>query len=206
MSLFQFAVIALLLELTPGPNMGYLAILAISRGRLPALIAVVGILAGLALQAILAALGAGAVIEKSPLVYEALRWVGVAYIFYLAWSGWQTEKEISPEKADLQIIAGPLLLRGFLSNVFNPKSMLFFVSVLPRFADENVYEMTFFQQMAILSAVYLSIATLVHSGIVVLAAQLRPYLVQGPHLAITRKVLSVGLALVALWLAWTTRR
>jgi len=123
----------LLLELTPGPNMAYLATLALARGRAAGLIATGGVAFGLAVHAMVAGLGAGVLIQQYPLLYDVLRWLNVDYLLYLAWEGWQTEKEISPERVDLATVAGPPFVRGVLSNVFNPKSILFFVSVLPSF-------------------------------------------------------------------------
>ena len=206
MDLFTFLLAVLVLELTPGPNMAYLATLALSRGRAAGLIATAGIAFGLAVHATVAGLGAGVLIQQYPLLYDVLRWVGVCYLLYLAWDGWRTEKEISPERADLVIMAGPLLLRGFLSNVFNPKSVLFFVSVLPTFVGTGPGAPSLPTQMAVFGALYVGIATAVHGTIVVLAAQLRPWLVKGPRQQTMRRALSVVLALVAIWLAWTTRR
>jgi threonine/homoserine/homoserine lactone efflux protein len=206
MDLFTFLLAVLVLELTPGPNMAYLATLALSRGRAAGLIATAGIAFGLAVHAAVAGLGAGVLIQQYPLLYDVLRWIGVCYLLYLAWDGWRSEKEISPERADLVIMAGPLLLRGFLSNVFNPKSVLFFVSVLPSFVGTGPGAPSLPTQMAVFGALYVGIATAVHGTIVVLAAQLRPWLVAGPRQQTMRRALSVVLALVAIWLAWTTRR
>jgi threonine/homoserine/homoserine lactone efflux protein len=186
--------------------MAYLATLALSRGRVAGLIATAGVAFGLAVHAMVAGLGAGVLIEQYPLLYNVLRWIGVGYLLYLAWEGWRTEKEISPERADLANLAGPLFLRGFLSNVFNPKSILFFVSVLPTFIGTGAKAPPLATQMTVFGILYVGIATAVHGTIVVLAAQLRPWLVEGPRQQTVRRVLSVVLALVAIWLAWTTRR
>lgn len=103
-------------------------------------------------------------------------------------------------------MAGPLFLRGFLSNVFN-KSILFFVSVLPTFiAPTGPGAPSLPTQMAVFGILYVGVATAVHGTIVVLAAQLRPWLVEGPRQKTLRRILSLVLALLAIWLAWTTRR
>src|SRR5437764_7691913 len=94
-SLPEFILAVLLLELTPGPNMAYLAALTLDRGRIAGLLAVVGVAAGLSVHAIVAALGLGALIGKAPTVYEVLRWTGVAYLLFLAWEGWQPDTENS---------------------------------------------------------------------------------------------------------------
>jgi threonine/homoserine/homoserine lactone efflux protein len=190
MDVSEFVVAALLLELTPGPNM----------------VATIGVAFGLALHAIFAALGAAVLIQQFPLIYEALRWIGVAYLLFLAWEGWQTQAETSPGRADLRRTAGPLLLRGFLSNVFNPKSIIFFVSVVPRFVETESGALAIPIQMAVLGCLYVGIATMVHATIVVMAVQLKPLLIDRKRRDITRRALSVALAFVAVWLAWTTRR
>jgi threonine/homoserine/homoserine lactone efflux protein len=205
-NIVEFIAIVFLLELTPGPNMAYLAMLTLTRGRLAGLAAVIGILAGLAVHVTVAVLGIWVVIEKIPLLYEALRWVGVAYLFYLAWEGWHTERPLSFDTSDFGTMAGPLFWRGFFSNVFNPKSIIFFVSVVPRFIDTTSGAMPAPVQMVSLGALSLGIATAIHVFIVLLASRLRPYFVKGRRYDITRKVLAIALALVAVWLVWTTRR
>lgn len=206
MDLFTFLLAVLLLELTPGPNMAYLATLALSHGRTAGLIATIGVASGLGLHAMVAGLGAGLLIQQYPLLYEVVRWIGVGYLLYLAWEAWRTETETSPERTDLATMAGPLFLRGFLSNVFNPKSILFFVSVLPTFVGTGSGVPSLPIQMAVFGMLYVGIATAVHGTIVVLAVQLRPWLVGGPRQQTARRILSVLLALLAIWLAWTTRR
>jgi threonine/homoserine/homoserine lactone efflux protein len=124
----------------------------------------------------------------------------------LAWDGWWAEKQISSERGDIAIGAGPLLLRGFLSNVFNTKSILFFVSVLPTFIAVGPNAPALAPQMVLFGTLYVSIATLVHGSIVILAAELRPWLVEGPQQLIVRRVLSAVLAFVAIWLGWTAQR
>ena len=174
MEFFAFLAVVLALELTPGPNMAYLATLALTRGRTAGMVATTGVAFGLALHAIVAGLGAGVLITKYPLLYDVLRWLGVGYLLYLAWEGWRTEKEISPVRADSTVMAGSEFSRGFLSNVFNPKSILFFVSVLPTFIATGPSAPSLPTQMAVFGILYVGIATTVHGTIVLLAASLRP--------------------------------
>lgn len=206
MDLFTFLMAVVLLELTPGPNMAYLATLALSRGRAAGLVATAGVALGLGIHALVAGLGAGAILDRYPPLYDMLRWVGVAYLLYLAWEGWQSERETSPERADFAALTGQLFVRGFLSNVFNPKSILFFVSVLPTFMATRSGAPSLPVQMTVFGILYVGIATAIHGAIVSLAAKLRPWLVQGARQQIIRQILSVMLALVAIWLAWTTQR
>jgi threonine/homoserine/homoserine lactone efflux protein len=184
--------------------MAYLATLTLDRGRAAGLFAVVGVAAGLSVHAIVAAFGLGALISKAPFIYEVLRWMGVAYILFLAWEGWQPDRENSPSYAGAA--SGSLFWRGFFSNVFNPKSIIFFVSVVPGFVRYESGDRSLSVQIALFGIVYVAIATIIHASIVMLASQFRPWLMTGSGQNTVRRILSLALVLVAVWLAWTTRR
>lgn len=205
MALGQFLAAVLVLELTPGPNMAFLAALSLSRGRRAGLAAALGVTLGLSVHAVLAALGAGAIIERSPNLYELLRWLGVLYLLWLAFEGWRGAAETSPGTvAVLDHEMRRLFTRGLISNIFNPKSILFFTSVVPQFLSTGDPSVT--TQLFIYGAIYVAVATTIHVAIVLLAARLQPWLVAGPRRDIARRVLSVALVGIALWLAWATQR
>ena len=204
--MLEFLVAVLLLELTPGPNMGYLATLSLQRGWQAGLAVVVGVAAGLAVHAVLAALGVGSLIAASPRLYEILRWAGVLFLVYLAWEGWRGEAERSPGHADPDGHPNRLFFDGFVANVLNPKSMLFFVSVMPQFVASAAITGRPQVDMLALGLIYVAIATLVHTSIVLAAARLRPVLVAGRNRDLVRKCLSLALLMVAIWLAFSTRR
>jgi len=198
----EFVVAVLLLELTPGPNMAYLATLSLTRGRRAALAGGVGVALGLVTHAVLSALGMGVLVADSPMIYEALRWAGVAFMLFLAWEGWQGAHDgVAEELAAAS--ASQLLVRGFITNVLNPKSILFFVAVVPGFLTANTNATA---RLAMLGALYVGIATAVHTAIVLLAAELRPWLLEGRRSLWVRRGLSVLLAGAAAWLAFSTSR
>jgi threonine/homoserine/homoserine lactone efflux protein len=160
MDVLAFVVAALLLELTPGPNMAYLATLSLTRGRAPGLGRNYRNRVRTCSARHLCSTRRRSADPTVCLIYEALRWIGVAYLLFLAWEGWQTQSETSPGRADLRRTAGPLFLRGFLSNVFNPKSIIFFVSVVPRFVGTEPGALAMPIQMAVLGCLYVGIATM----------------------------------------------
>jgi threonine/homoserine/homoserine lactone efflux protein len=184
--------------------MAYLATLTIDRGRAAGLLATGGVAAGLSVHAIVAAFGLGALIGSSPLFYELLRWIGVGYILFLAWETWQVD-DTSHRYQVGAAVPGSLFWRGFLSNVFNPKSILFFVSVVPGFVRYGSGDPGLLVQLARLGAVYLAIATTIHASIVLLADQIRPWLMTAARRRPIRRLLSFALLLVAAWLAWISR-
>src|SRR5262249_61915030 len=90
--LLAFALTALIIEITPGPNMTYLAALSLSSGMRTGFAAVAGIAIGLMTYGIVAALGLAALIDSSPLLYGILRWGGVVYLLWLAWGAWAGDR------------------------------------------------------------------------------------------------------------------
>jgi threonine/homoserine/homoserine lactone efflux protein len=198
-SLIAFFLTSLAIELTPGPNMAYLALVGVSRGRRDGFMAVLGVALGLALLGALFGVGLGSIILENRFVYEGLRWAGAAYLVWLAWDGWrEARREIG--MADLPDRA-TYFRRGFVTNLLNPKAAVFFVTVMPGFIDASRPPAG---QTALLVAIYVAAATLIHAAIVLLAATLqplftRPSLRQGAAL-----VFAVALAGVAIWLVLKT--
>lgn len=196
MRLWEFVIAATVSEVTPGPNMGYLIALSLAQGRRAGLAAVAGIALGLALLGLAAAFGFGLVAQQFPGVGEALRWLGIAYLFWLAFDAWRGSDIIDREPMELSF------RRGLIVNVLNPKAALFYVVVLPLFLDGADQGMS---PRLLLTAVFVVIATVVHGGLVVGAASLRDVLASATRERSIRRAASVMLALVALWFAWQTR-
>ena len=89
-----------LIELTPGPNMTYLALVSASRGYRAGLMTVLGVASGLAAVGLVAAVGVAELVQTSALLYETLRWAGVVFMLYLAWEGWTGGADIVAEVDD----------------------------------------------------------------------------------------------------------
>ncbi|KQZ14005.1 lysine transporter LysE [Mesorhizobium sp. Root554] len=195
-----FLITALLVELTPGPNMTYLALVSASNGRRAGLATVAGIAIGLATIGLIAALGVAEIIQASAIVYEMLRWSGVIFLLYLAWEGWISGTDVV---ASAPTEHGRYFTRGLITNLLNPKAGVFYISVLPTFIDPTVSAT---RQAMILTAVYVTVATLIHLVIVLLAGSLEPVLNDPGRERLARRFFSLLLAAVALWFAWTTAR
>ena len=130
-----FLVAALLLALTPGPVWLYLISRTLTQGRRAGYFSLLGVAAGQALHATLAALGITVVLMAVPLAFEAIKLVGAAYLLYLAWGAWNApamtaDSPVPPPMTPLQA-----WMRGVLMNLSNPKVVLFFLAFLPQFAD-----------------------------------------------------------------------
>jgi threonine/homoserine/homoserine lactone efflux protein len=201
-TLLAFAATCLVIELAPGPNMAYLAVLSASKGRRAGFAATLGIALGLLIVGLAAALGLTAIITNSRWVYEALRWCGVFYLLWLAWEGWRGQEKTSPGNADLTAHDSRFFLRGLVNNLINPKAGIFYVAILPAFVDEA---RPLVGQAVTLSAIYVAVATAAHSTIVLLADAARPWLEDERRSTIVRRALSLMLAGIAVWLFVATR-
>lgn len=201
-SLGAFALAVLIIEITPGPNMGYLAVLSLARGRAVGIAAVVGVAVGHAVYGLAAALGAAAIIEASPLLYELLRWSGAAYMLWLAYEAWSDEANSTTRRAGTEY-AWLAFRRGLVTNLLNPKAAIFFVTVVPSFIRP---ESSAVSQMLMLSTIFVAIATMVHATIVLLASQVEGYANDPAWRRPVRRGLAILLAAIAVWLAASTAR
>ena len=196
----SFTITSILIELTPGPNMSYLALVAASEGRRYGFATVLGVALGLAIIGTAAALGVTAVIQSSDFLYQSLRWSGIAFLLYLAWDGWRDQK--STEKAQESLRMVTFFQRGLLTNLLNPKAATFYITVLPTFLPFDAS----LSQSLLLTGIYVGVATLIHAMIVVLAGSLMPILKDEARERVARRVLSLLLACVAIWFAFGTAR
>ncbi len=201
--MLAFLLTSLIVELTPGPNMGTLAALALERGRKAGLAAVAGVSLGLSIVGVLAALGLAAAISEIPALYQALRWGGIVYLLYLAYDAWRDAgqgADVAREPEDVR----SLFLRGLTINMLNPKAAIFYVAILPTFIDLQRGGSLLAQNLRLV-AIYVLVATAVHAGIVLLAASVRPLLAAGTGERVLRRILAVLMGVIALWFAWETR-
>jgi threonine/homoserine/homoserine lactone efflux protein len=193
----SFALTSFLIELTPGPNMTYLALVAASKGRRYGFSTVLGVTLGLAIIGFAAAIGVAALIQSSDLLYELLRWTGVLFLFYLAYEGWVGEADDNNGRSQGKGRYRDYFLRGLMTNLLNPKAAAFYVTVLPAFLPSDA-DLT---GTITLTGIYVSVATLIHAAIVLLAGALAPILNDPVREQTARRVLSLLLAGVAIWFA-----
>ena len=198
--MWAFVLTATIIELTPGPNMTWLAVLGATRGRTAALAAVAGIALGLALAGLVAGLGLTVLFENFPSLLTALRIAGTLYLFYLAYGAW-TDAVGEEKIADKPNSA--YFSQGFVSNALNPKAYLFYAAILPQFLNIPDHPQ---RQIALLTAIYVAIATTIHAGIGLAAGSIAGWLEHSPQAVLIRRALAVAIALAAVWFFISTGR
>jgi threonine/homoserine/homoserine lactone efflux protein len=150
---------------------------------------------------IIASIGVAALIVNSTVLYQLLRWGGIIYLLWLAWSGWHDDKETSAIKLISTDKAITFFTRGLITNLLNPKAFIFYIAILPEFLmPEHV-----FLHSNKLTLIYVMVATTIHSIIVLLAAQVRCFFDSPARMQLIRRILALLLVLVVIWLALETR-
>ena len=108
-SAFAFTLAAIAIELTPGPNMVWLALVALTEGRRAGLAAVAGVGTGLALVGTAVAFGLGALVANTPAAYQILRFAGIGYLLWLAWEAWRSTGQARAKPAQTILTSKPVL-------------------------------------------------------------------------------------------------
>ena len=194
---------SLIIEMTPGPNMTYLAVLSATEGRRAGLSAVAGVATGLAIIGIAAAFGLAVLISESALLYAVLRWAGVAYLFWLAYETWTGTDGHPSDTHTYSNHDWKYFKNGLITNLLNPKAAIFYIAVLPMFVLPG---RPVLQQTLALTVAYVAVATLVHAAIAILAAAARPFLENETKIETLRRIMALAIVLVALWVVWSTGR
>ena len=132
--LLAFIPAGLALNLTPGADMMFCLGQGLKSGRRAAMAANFGIALGGMVHTFLAALGLGALVAAHPAAFEAIRWLGVGYLLWLALAALRTRPgAFQPDGKTFP--AGKIFLQALMVNLMNPKVILFILAFLPQFVD-----------------------------------------------------------------------
>lgn len=133
-----FILSSILLNLTPGSDTIYILGKGISNGKKAAIISALGISVGCLVHTILAAFGLSAVLSKSILAFNIVKWIGAIYLIYLGIKSFKSKgfslEETTNENA---IPLKKIFTEGILTNILNPKVALFFLSFMPQFIAQD---------------------------------------------------------------------
>jgi threonine/homoserine/homoserine lactone efflux protein len=130
-----FIAASVVLLLTPGPAVLYIVARSVEQGRTAGLVSVLGIHLGTIVHITAAAVGLSALIASSALAFAVVKYIGAAY---LIWIGIRTLIAKDPEAKTPKGFPEPLhraFRDGFVVNLFNPKTAIFFLAFLPQFVD-----------------------------------------------------------------------
>jgi threonine/homoserine/homoserine lactone efflux protein len=200
----EFLITSLIVVASPGTGVVFTLAAGLSRGARAGIIAAFGCTLGIVPHMVAAITGLAALLHTSALAFEVIKYLGVAYLLYMAWNtlrehgALRIETEIAPRKA-LQVITS-----GILVNILNPKLSIFFFAFLPQFVATG--EPNALPRMLELSAVFMLITFVVFVAYGVFAASIRSHVITRPRvLTWMRRTFAAAFVALGAKLAFTDR-
>ena len=200
----EFLLTSLIVVASPGTGVLYTLAAGLSRGGRASAVAAFGCTLGIVPHMAAAITGLAALLHTSALAFEILRYLGVAYLLFMAWNTLReqgtlrVEKEIAPRSVTQVIVDGVLI------NILNPKLSIFFFAFLPQFVSAG--EPNALPRMLELSAVFMLLTFVVFVGYGMFAAAIRSHVISRPRvLTWMRRVFAGAFAALGAKLALTDR-
>ena len=193
-----FALAALVLVLTPGPNMIYCISRTLCQGRSAGLTSLAGVALGFLVHLLAAALGLTALLLAVPLAFDMIKIAGAAYLLWLAWQAVKPGGLAPFETRELpHDPPRTLFLMGFMTNLLNPKVAMFYLSFFPQFLHPERGELLL--QSLSLGAVQIGVSTSVNALLICFAAGMATFLNRNMGwMRVQRYVMGSVLGLLAL--------
>ena len=194
-SLFLFVSTSFFFAIAPGPDNVYVLTQSALHNWRAGLFITLGLCTGLIVHSLAVVFGLSALIFASPLAFNAIKFLGVAYLIYLAWQVFHAKTLSVETKNSFVLSHSQLYRRGIIMNLVNPKITLFFIAFLPQFVDMADSNVT--GQLLLLSGLFIVIAFLVMTSIALISDSLSPCLSDSPGVQKALHTLT-GLVLLAL--------
>jgi threonine/homoserine/homoserine lactone efflux protein len=175
----DFLITSLIVVVSPGTGVLYTLAAGLSRGSRASLVAAFGCTLGIIPHMAAAIMGLAALLHTSAVAFRTLKYLGVAYLLYMAWNALRergalrVENEVGPRSAS-QVIVSAILI-----NILNPKLSIFFFAFLPQFVSVN--EQHPLSRMFELSAVFMLLTFAVFVGYGLFAASIRNHVTSRPR-------------------------
>jgi threonine/homoserine/homoserine lactone efflux protein len=199
-----FLITSLIVVVSPGTGVLYTLAAGLSRGPRASVVAAFGCTLGIVPHMAAAIMGLAALLHTSALAFQTFKYLGVAYLLYMAWNALReqgalrVENEVGTRSA-LQVITTAILI-----NVLNPKLSIFFFAFLPQFVSAN--ERHPLSHMFVLSAVFMLLTFVVFVGYGLFAASIRNHVISRPRvLTWMRRTFAGAFVALGAKLAFTDR-
>ena len=176
----EFLITALIVVLIPGTGVVYTVTTGLTSGWRGAIAAAIGCTAGIIPHLTASILGLSAILHMSAMAFQVIKFIGVAYLLFLAWSMWRDNEELIFESNNKSRGFTKIATRGILINILNPKLTIFFLTFLPLFVSACTVSPVL--QLSILSGVFMFMTLAVFIIYGFLADSVRGYIISSPGL------------------------
>ena len=201
---FEFLLTSFIVVASPGTGVLYTLAAGLSRGTRASVLAAFACTLGIIPHMAAAITGLAALLYTSALAFEVIKYLGVAYLLYLAWSTLQEHGALSVEGDSTPKSARQVIVEGILINVLNPKLSIFFFAFLPQFVDTT--DPNALPTMLALSAVFMAMTFVIFAIYGIFAAAVRTHIVGRPRvLTWMRRSFAAAFVLLGARLALTER-
>ena len=200
----EFLVTAFVVVATPGTGVLYTLAAGLSRGARASVIAAIGCTLGIVPHLVAAITGLAALLHTSAVAFQVVKYLGVAYLLYMAWTILRDNSALAVEESAPPRSAARVITSGVLVNLLNPKLTIFFFAFLPQFVSTD--EPNAYLRMLGMSAVFMMLTLVVFTIYGVFAAALRTHVISRPRVMVwMRRVFAGSFAGLAGRLALTER-
>jgi threonine/homoserine/homoserine lactone efflux protein len=177
--LLLFALTALIMVLTPGPNMVYCISRTISQGRRAGFLSLSGVMLGFVVHLFAAAFGLTALLMAVPFAFDAIKLLGALYLLWLAWQAVKPNGAAPFQVKALPVDSDSQLFRmGFITNLLNPKVAMFYLSFFPQFLHPERGDVLL--QSLSLGVIQISVSATINSLLILSAAGIAAFFSQSP--------------------------
>src|SRR5215470_5058924 len=176
---WDFLVTSLIIVVSPGIGVLYTLAAGLSRGPRASVVAAFGCTLGIVPHMAAAIMGLAALLHASGVAFPTLKYLGVAYLLYMAWNALRERGALRVDtevgaRSSIQVIVSAILI-----NILNPKLSIFFFAFLPQFVSAG--ELHPFARMLELSGVFMALTFVVFVGYGLFAAALRTHVISRPR-------------------------
>jgi threonine/homoserine/homoserine lactone efflux protein len=175
----EFLITSLIVVASPGTGVLYTLGTGLSRGSRASVVAAFGCTLGIVPHMAAAILGLAAILHTSALAFQTFKYLGVAYLLYMAWNALREHGALRVEHNVDARSALQVTVTAILINILNPKLSIFFLAFLPQFID--AFEPHPVSQMLGLSAVFMLMTFVVFVGYGLFAASIRTHIISRPR-------------------------
>jgi threonine/homoserine/homoserine lactone efflux protein len=175
----EFLITSFIVVVSPGTGVLYTLAAGLSRGARASVVAAFGCTIGIVPHMAAAIMGLAALLHTSALAFQVFKYLGVAYLLYMAWSTLRERGALRVEKEAGARSAVQVTVTGILINILNPKLSIFFLAFLPQFVSAG--EANPLSRMLALSGVFMLMTFVVFVGYGLFAASIRDHVISRPR-------------------------
>lgn len=178
-TLASFAAVSAVLIAVPGPSVAFIIGRALALGRRAAILTVVGNTTGAYAQIVIVAVGLGSILQRSAIVFTAVKLLGAAYLVYLGVQAFRHRADLGGG-LDVMAVGGPrrTVKEGFVVGLTNPKLAVFMAALLPQYVNQAGVSPV--AQMLVLGLVFATVAVVLDSTWALVAGTARTALSRNP--------------------------